>query len=737
MRSHLHDRYRRLLLDEFQDTDPIQLEIAVRLAAHPTTRAVHRLDALRPLPGRLFIVGDPKQSIYRFRRADIAQYLRAADQIGADREPSPPTSARPRRCSTGSTACSAASSRSRSRRPARVPALSTPAARTSTTARSRCSGVDAHDDLGSSRRPTRSAPRGRRRADAVATALVERWQVVDDDTHELRECRPGDITILLPARTSLPALELALRERGMPYRAENSSVVYVTTEIRHLMLALRAAADPTDELALVAALRTPLYGCSDVELYEWRAPEVVVDLVAPTTRPTTSSGTRSPWPSLTPGRSPNGRAGGTRRPPRVAGRRAAPARRRPRQPDARDVWRRVRYVDRPGPGLERRRRPRAAPLPGLGPAPRVESRNADTILPEHDDDAVRIMTVHAAKGSSSRSRCHRHDHPADHVERTRSCGTTALVDDLELEEPDPIFEDFKPIDEQMSDAERRRFLYVACTRAVDHLVVSSTGIRVRPRCARQLGERRAAPPGGRRRSESGATVPRTCGGWFGRARHGARPGVARPRRVGGRASAGVRHAADGSDQPSVAATSPPAPGEADTDPGLDKGAVDLDLPPWQRGRYGTAVGRAVHAVLQYCDLAPATTSLRRGRPVRRGRHHRAGRHRRCPRPFGARCADRPCAPSTCQHHRELFVAAPSAAAPSRGTSICSSRRRRRPHRRLQDRRSGPTGCRAPNGSPGTAASSPSTASWSNSSSATGRGRACSSGAAPTAPPRRS
>ncbi|MEQ9162377.1 MAG: hypothetical protein RLN74_06690, partial [Ilumatobacter fluminis] len=53
-------------------------------------------------------------------------------------------------------------------------------------------------------------------------------------------------------------------------------------------------------------------------------------------------------------------------------------------------------------------------------------------------------------------------------------------------------------------------------------------------------------------------------------------------------------------RPSVSATY--LAGEADTDPGLDKGAVDLDLPPWQRGRYGTAVGRAVHAVLQYADL---------------------------------------------------------------------------------------------------------------------------------------
>ena len=43
------------------------------------------------------------------------------------------------------------------------------------------------------------------------------------------------------------------------------------------------------------------------------------------------------------------------------------------------------------------------------------------------------------------------------------------------------------------------------------------------------------------------------------------------------------------------------PGAA-TDEGLRKDAVDLELPPWQRGRYGTAVGRAVHGTLQFCDL---------------------------------------------------------------------------------------------------------------------------------------
>ena len=108
VRADLHRRYQRILLDEFQDTDPIQLEIAVRLAADPHDPAQHDdWHDCEPLPGRLFIVGDPKQSIYRFRRADIAQYLRAADADRRRHRPGcRPTSDRRGRCSTGSITCS-------------------------------------------------------------------------------------------------------------------------------------------------------------------------------------------------------------------------------------------------------------------------------------------------------------------------------------------------------------------------------------------------------------------------------------------------------------------------------------------------------------------------------------------------------------------------------------------------------------------------------------------------------
>ena len=72
VRHFLQEQFTHIFVDEFQDTDPIQAEILTLLSADDP--AVTDWRAVRPRPGKLFLVGDPKQSIYRFRRADIIFY---------------------------------------------------------------------------------------------------------------------------------------------------------------------------------------------------------------------------------------------------------------------------------------------------------------------------------------------------------------------------------------------------------------------------------------------------------------------------------------------------------------------------------------------------------------------------------------------------------------------------------------------------------------------------------------
>jgi ATP-dependent helicase/nuclease subunit A len=79
IRVELQKRFTHIFVDEFQDTDPLQVEILMLVAASdPDTRNWREVS---PVPGKLFIVGDPKQSIYRFRRADVALYQEVKRQV--------------------------------------------------------------------------------------------------------------------------------------------------------------------------------------------------------------------------------------------------------------------------------------------------------------------------------------------------------------------------------------------------------------------------------------------------------------------------------------------------------------------------------------------------------------------------------------------------------------------------------------------------------------------------------
>jgi CRISPR-associated exonuclease Cas4 len=78
VRRALGDRYRHIFVDEFQDTDPVQAEILFLIASDERPESWQD-GSLRP--GALFMVGDPKQAIYRFRGADIESYGRAREAI--------------------------------------------------------------------------------------------------------------------------------------------------------------------------------------------------------------------------------------------------------------------------------------------------------------------------------------------------------------------------------------------------------------------------------------------------------------------------------------------------------------------------------------------------------------------------------------------------------------------------------------------------------------------------------
>lgn len=72
--EYIYNRHSYFLIDEFQDTNPMQAEVFFYLTAQDSKQKTWK--ACKPKAGSLFIVGDPKQSIYRFRSADVSSYLK-------------------------------------------------------------------------------------------------------------------------------------------------------------------------------------------------------------------------------------------------------------------------------------------------------------------------------------------------------------------------------------------------------------------------------------------------------------------------------------------------------------------------------------------------------------------------------------------------------------------------------------------------------------------------------------
>ena len=596
VRTALGARYPRLLLDEFQDTDPIQIELAVLIAADTDDVEGKAWHEIPTRPGSLFLVGDPKQSIYRFRRADIATFLTAREHI-ADR---PALTVNFRTTAPIIEWINHVFGQLIQPEPGSQPEYVPLSAHRDEAAPSGppvgVLGIDLITDKLSA--DELRAVESRDIAAAISTALDEQapWST-DDGAGGWRPVRADDICILLPARTSLATLESALDAAGIPYRAETSSLVYASREIREVLLALAAVADPTDELAAVAALRSFVYGCGDDDLAHWRlgvGGRFSLRLPVPdgTEGHPVADGLRH-LQTLHEARLWSTPAELLDRLIRERGvLEIATATSAPR-----DVWRRLRFVvDQArawvdAGGADLRAYLEWARLQGADSA-----RVSETVLPETDDDSVRIMTIHGSKGlefpvtilAGMTTKISRPAQgpgiafppAADPVLRLSGDVTSAGYDA------------WKPIDEQMDEHERLRLLYVAATRARDHLVVclhrtdneNRTGASViaEPALTTDLSVPLRPVPGQRR-------VP-------------ARPAPAEIPERDTWASARAEGLAAASVRTVVSATTLAREAASASEPGLDTPPRDVDLPPWQRGRYGPAVGRAVHGVLQVVDL---------------------------------------------------------------------------------------------------------------------------------------
>jgi ATP-dependent helicase/nuclease subunit A len=692
----LRRRYRRLLIDEFQDTDPIQIELAARLAS--AVDGDGRLDGARP--GSLFVVGDPQQSIYRFRRAEIELFARVGTEIGNGvalhtnfrsvpgiidfvnvvfgevfGDGSKPGQAPHRPLASARQAPDDGDDEPSSSGPAGGEAAAAPSEQL------------AFDGLGIELPPPTPIRRGRRTeaatsslpapvapvpvprvvpvvavggpvdgnlpevrrlATADAVAAIDRvvrqgWLVEDVPTGKLRPSRFGDVAVLIPARSVLPALEEAFEDAGVPYRLEGAALLWGAEEVREVLAVLRAADDPVDAVAVLAALRSPGLACGDDDLVRWHAsggtwdprdePPVGMegDPVAAAMTVLARLHEQRWWSE------PSAMVATVLSELRVF--ELALAYRRPR-----DHWQRLRWLEDQARLFDETvggtlgaflvwadlRAAGDGRIGGIGP-------------PDPDDDAVRVMTVHGAKGLEfpvvvlaglERD-------PADAPPAPAVLWGEDAVPEVHIGEFQTAgFEQLRVRDLDLDILEQHRLLYVGMTRARDHLVVClhhkqknsssepSLGALVAGICERNSGLWRALPglpmtfgtapigtaaDDGTPPASSAAPITSTPvapgrppveamplpPGWEDeRARLLARL----RRRPVTSATAVAEHTKDGTvdERPTV------DPGWPTVDPGwptVDPGGADLWSAETDRGEEARRIGRAVHAVLAEIDLA--------------------------------------------------------------------------------------------------------------------------------------
>jgi ATP-dependent helicase/nuclease subunit A len=260
VRRALREKYRWLFVDEFQDTDPVQAEIIFLLAGDETVTgegADWRSVPLRP--GSLFVVGDPKQSIYRFRRADIDIYnlVRARLMDPSCGEVLPLTT----NFRSVPALCGWANEVFRGQ----FPSEPTPHSPTFAPLEP---NRGAEEAVASGVYTLTIPPSVEQSEVPLAEAeLIARYIRSEVDANRRTF---GDFLILTRKRKNLGCYVQALEALHVPVEVSGAGAFGASQEVEQLALLLRVLSDPQDGTSLVGLLRGPLFGVSDQDLFRFR-----------------------------------------------------------------------------------------------------------------------------------------------------------------------------------------------------------------------------------------------------------------------------------------------------------------------------------------------------------------------------------------------------------------------------------------------------------------------------------
>jgi ATP-dependent helicase/nuclease subunit A len=475
VRNEIRARHRYLFVDEFQDTDQVQFDVISELTSP---------DVASPASS-LFAVGDPKQSIYGFRNADVELF---SSLLAADETSEQLTINRRTRADVCAWINAVLSHRF-----AQVDDVDGPEHQVAYTPLEPERVANTSGDgpgvvvlgMPSWSKVEYDTAEDTARAEAAdIAALVQRivgptpWMVTGEPNDDPRE-RPAsyrDVTVLIRSRTRLGVLEHTFRQAGVPYRVEGGTLIYGSREVYELLRVLRAIDDPTNQLKVVTALRTSIFGIDDRQLLEYR--------FGPASQParfTKEFQVFSKEPGLVGDALRTieelGRRKHERTPAELIaalydGWRGVASALYEGPQVARETWRRVRYV------IDEARAWSDATGGTLAEYLAWVSRRIDDVdrvelSTDEGEDSLRIMTVHAAKGL---------EFPITVIAGLGGADASNNAPGVRWQNGKPLVRigkmtsfgmgDLNALERQKSRAEEARLLYVAFTRAKDHLVVS-------------------------------------------------------------------------------------------------------------------------------------------------------------------------------------------------------------------------------------------------------------------------